>query len=458
MNKNERNNPSGYRRRTPAWFWPALISGLLAIVLFFLVMVLVPGLSDSFISGSIPGKDVASNQGTEPIVTRMQTTPTLTEPTESPTTTTAAEPMPTPEASESELEAVPTPEPTSSPTPEPTPEPTEPFQLIGSPATGYIKKAVERAKPAIVTIYVSMPERGDTPERAALFSGVVIDDKGRIVTPISNLSFALTYNGVFHESAVALAYLPDESEPFALEMIEYDRNTDVALLQLVEPPDSLTPISFATEPVLHLGDFLVALGGSEIGMTDLTLSVGYLTGNMRRTYFEDGLEMGMIQTSAFVTPIMSGAALLDTDGHLIGLINSNVAKDYSDIMGYALPVDILLDVVKRLENKEPPSLVRRVRLGVRVMDSDEYGKIAASRNYPDGLLIAEILPDGPAASSDMQTNDVIISIDGESVDSLERLNALLSKRQVGERAMITLYRTETRRYFTTTVYLRELRD
>ena len=451
MNTNDPRSPFGYqRRRTPAWFWPALISVVLAVILFFLVMVLVPGLADSFISGSTHSQYTGAHVETEPIVTRIQTTPSpQTEPSETPTDPPPSEPEPTTPVSEVEPVATPTPEPW---------ETTDPFSLIGSPATGYIRKAVERAKPAILTIYVSMPERGDTPERASLFSGVIFDRTGRVVTPISNLSFALTYNGMFHESAIVLAYLPDQSEPFNLEVIEYDRQADVALLQLVDPPDTLSPISFAREPDLRLGDLLVALGGSEVGMTDLTLSVGYLTGDMRRTYFEDGLEMGMLQTSAFVTPIMSGAALLDHDGRMIGLINSNVAKDYSDILGYALPVDVLLDVVERLENKDPPSLVRRVRLGVRVMDAEDYQKLALSRNYPEGLMIAEVLPEGPAASSDMQAHDVIISIDGESVDSLDRLNSLLNKRQVGERAMITLYRTETRRYLTTTVYLREMQD
>lgn len=437
-------------RRTPLWFWPAFISVLLALVMFFLVMILVPSIADSFISGTM--SETESPLPTDPIVTRSQETElaeTFGTETKSEATSTVDVPS----------EPVPTePEPTIRPTVMPTTPETEPFRLVGSPASAYLKKAVERAKSAIVTIYVSMPERGDTPERAALFSGVIIDSEGRVVTPLSNLSFALTYNGRFHESSVALAYIGQEQAPFTVEMIEYDRNTDVALLKIVDPPSSVIPIEFAKEPRLALGDLLIALGGTDIGMTDISVSIGYLTGELRRTYFEDGLEMGMIQTSAFIPPIMSGAALVDSDGRMVGLVNTNVAKDYSDILGYALPVDVLVDVIDKLENKAPPSLARRVRLGVRVMAESDYLDLQVSRNYPEGLLIAEVLPDGPAASADIQAHDVLISIDGESVSSLDRLNALLNKRQVGERAMITLYRTETRRYFTTAVYLREMQD
>ena len=211
----------------------------------------------------------------------------------------------------------------------------------------------------------------------------------------------------------------------------------------------------AEEPALLLGDFLIVLGGSDVDMTDLSLSVGYLTGLQRGTYFEDGMESGMIQTSAFVTPIMSGAALLDPNGRMVGLINSNVSRNYSDISGYALPVDVLRHVLDVLKAEEPPSLVRKVWLGIRAMDPAEYAVLVRERSYPEGLMVAEVLSDGPAASADIQRHDVIISIDGETVSSVDQLNRLLDKRLVGERVMITLYRTETRRYVNVFLYLRE---
>ena len=422
------------RRHAPAWFWPALISASLAVLAFFLVMVLIPGLSDSYISGSAQPA-VQTTRLTEPIVTRLETETTV--PVE---TTEVTVPQTKPPVTEPE----PVPTETSRDTQDPP----------GSAATLLIRRAISQAKPSVLTLYVSMPERGDSPARAVTFSGVVIDREGHFVTPTSNLSFALTFNGQFHDAAVAYAYVPFETNPFEIEIVAHEPNTDVALLRIVDAPP-MEPITMAEEPALLLGDFLIVLGGSDVDMTDLSLSVGYLTGLQRGTYFEDGMESGMIQTSAFVTPIMSGAALLDQNGRMVGLINSNVSRNYSDISGYALPVDVLRHVLDVLKAEEPPSLVRKVWLGIRAMDPAEYAVLVRERSYPEGLMVAEVLSDGPAASADIQRHDVIISIDGETVSSVDQLNRLLDKRLVGERVMITLYRTETRRYVNVFLYLRE---
>lgn len=435
------------KRRTPAWLWPALISMTLGLIAFLLVMILIPRLADSYISiNNTPRSGSDAEQ-----MTTSTTQPATSQEMTLLVTTAVEEPSPT---------VSPTPQPvetTTSPKPSPTPTPaeTKPVRIVGDGPTQRMYAAIKSARHAIVTFYLKVPARAGTADATLMFSGVVVSADGKVVTAGSNLYAALTYSDQLHADATVLAYLSSQSTPFQVELIAHDRNTDVMLLQLVDAPP-LRPIEMAPGANLMLGDPLLVLGGADIDMVDLSVSPGNLIGINRRTYFENGMETGMLRTSALVTPILSGAPLLDEDGYMVGLVNTNVSRSYSDMYSYALPVDVLIDVLDYLELRQTPPVERKVWLGITVFAADEYAEIAALRDYPEGLYVSEVLPDGPAASSSLHAQDVIITIDDEPVLSYDQLASLLAGRRVGDRVKVVFYRTTTQSYLTTYLYLREV--
>jgi S1-C subfamily serine protease len=488
--------PERQKRKRDAIFTPLVITILLAAAAFVLIMFVVPGFSDIYLmknhvtvgepvsvaDPSDPSMSASSAEKTAAKDVSPETVPALADvsglsalpPTTDHTVRTTEDQTSAAKQSESvstettEVTAKTT-EPTAAmtktsetrppvclvtvpPVREPTPTPVAP--AFPEAESWRIRSVIDAVAPSVVTFYVSLPARDGYSMQTAQFSGVIIDSNGTIATNGYNFQFALTYGGVFYEDAVVQVFLQDDDRTYSVDLIGRDPNTDIALFCLIDPPP-LKPVTIDPAPKLHVGDFVIACGGADLDLSGGGLSIGYITGMKRRSVFQDGAESGMIQTSAFITPLFSGAPLLNESGHMIGLINSNVQRNYSDILGYALPSGIFASVVEKIVEADDVPLTRTPWLGLVLMDEEEYAELARKRGFPAGLMVTEVEGDSAANTADVRRFDVVTSIDEQPVTTLAGLRALLEAREIGERIILTVYRTSTGRYHRLPLYLKE---
>jgi putative serine protease PepD len=256
---------------------------------------------------------------------------------------------------------------------------------------------------------------GPAQEGEATGSGFVMDDEGHIVT-----------NAHVVEGASSLSVRFADGDEVAATLVGVDPSTDLAVIDVDVPASDLTPLSFADESSVEVGDAVVAIG-SPFGL-ESTLTAGIVSALDRTIEAPNGYAIdGAIQTDAAINHGNSGGPLLDASGDVIG-VNAQIASESggNDGVGFAIGVDTVKKVVTALAAGEE---VDHAYLGVSLEDSDEGPRVAAVN---DG---------SPASAGGVRVGDVIVAIDGERISSSDELRAALEDREVGANATLTVERS-----------------
>ena len=294
--------------------------------------------------------------------------------------------------------------------------------------------------PGVVFITTATPESGvvDRESRSGTGSGVIIDREGHILTNEHVIAGA---------TEVSVRLSGDRSVP--ARVIGADVETDLAVLKIEAPGESLTVIQMSDSNQLTVGQKVLAIG-NPFGL-DRTLTTGVISGLQRPIHSRSGrLIEGAIQTDASINPGNSGGPLLDSQGRMIG-INSQILSPAGVFVGvgFAIPTSIIRHIVPQLMSG---GRVSRPRLGVGVQSVRELRE-QTRLPYTSGLLVIEVVPGSPAAQAglrglsrnhlgDIELGDVIIAIDGTTVNHQDDLTRILDSHQVGDEIEMRILRGE----------------
>ena len=252
-------------------------------------------------------------------------------------------------------------------------------------------------------------------------SGSVIDDQGHILT---------NYHVIEGAQKLSVRFAGDKTYP--AKYIGGDPDTDLAVIQVEAPRDSLTIVPLGDSDKLIVGQKVLAIG-NPFGL-DRTLTTGVISGLQRpiRARNDRPIE-GAIQTDASINPGNSGGPLLDSRGRMIG-INSQILSPSgaSAGVGFAVPINIAKRIVPELIKN---GVISRPKLGIGGRDVNTLGK---GLPVEDGVLILQILPGSPAAAAglrgttpredgDFNLGDIILGVDGEKVRNNDELYRILDR-------------------------------
>ncbi|MDD5723337.1 MAG: DegQ family serine endoprotease [Syntrophales bacterium] len=258
-----------------------------------------------------------------------------------------------------------------------------------------------------------------TPKHRGLGSGFIIDRSGYIVTN----------NHVIEGTDTIVVTLSDKKE-YKAKLIGRDPKTDLALLK-IEPSSDLKPLAMGDSNALSVGEWVVAIG-SPFGL-EQTVTAGIVSAKGR--VIGAGPYDDFIQTDASINPGNSGGPLINMKGEVIGINTAIVAGGQG--IGFAIPVNLAQGIVDQLKNNGE---VTRAWLGVGIQDLTEE-----LENYYDiknrtGVLVTEVYENSPADKGGIKVEDVIVAVDGTSVDSSRVLSGMIANLPVGKRTRITVLR------------------
>lgn len=239
--------------------------------------------------------------------------------------------------------------------------------------------------------------------QSALGSGVIMTKDGYI----------LTNNHVvagFDKIKVTMA----DERTFDAKLIGRDPKTDLAVIKI--DAKNITAIPVGNSDKAREGEWVLAIG-NPMGFSH-TITAGIISAkgrsNLRLAQYEN-----FIQTDAAINPGNSGGALVNLRGELVG-INTAIASrtgTYSGI-GFAIPANMAQSVMKSLISN---GKVIRGWLGITIQDLDENVAQAIGLKNRAGSLVSNILKDSPAAASKLQTGDVIIALNGNTIKDSDDL-------------------------------------
>lgn len=302
----------------------------------------------------------------------------------------------------------------------------------------------EAVRPATVTISVSAGQSSSTG------SGVIWDTEGTIVTNNHVVSDATNGGSIY----VTLY----DGRIYSASIVGTDSTTDLAVIRLDDPPDDLVAARFTTSSDLQVGQEVMAIG-SPLGLTD-TVTTGVISALDRpvtvttssdddsnpfsaMTQQQETVTTNAIQVDASLNPGNSGGPLFDSEGAVIG-INSSIASVSSTSsssagsigLGFAIPVDLVKNVVSQiLENGEAEHAV----LGVTVSSAT----VSVAGTTRVGAQIESVVSGGAADQAGLQEGDVVISIDGNTVESSSSLTGYVRRYNSGDQVVLEVVRNGT---------------
>lgn len=253
--------------------------------------------------------------------------------------------------------------------------------------------------------------RGPSPRprervQQGLGSGVIVDDEGIIIT-----------NNHVIEGADKIRVGLSDGRELEAEIKGADPASDIAVLQLKDPPQDLAAITVGDSDALRLGESVIAIG-NPFGLTG-TVTLGIISAkgraNMGIVDYED-----FIQTDAAINPGNSGGALINLRGELVGINTAIMTRSggYQGV-GLAIPSNMAQMVLTSLlETGE----VQRGWLGVAIQDlTPQLAEALGLKKGVQGVVISDVVEGSPALAEGLERGDVITHINDQPMRSAANL-------------------------------------
>jgi Do/DeqQ family serine protease len=299
---------------------------------------------------------------------------------------------------------------------------------------------VRKTAPAVVNVYAERmvqqrsPFSGDpfferffgqqmpgrTRKQMSLGSGVIVDPSG----------LAVTNNHVI-EGADEIKVAFADGREFPCKVLLKDKRVDLAVLK-IEEDDEFTTISVSDSDRLEVGDIVLAIGNPfGVGQTVTSGIVSALARN--------GVGISdfgfFIQTDAAINPGNSGGALIDMDGNLVGINTAIFSRSGgSNGIGFAIPANMVRAVVEAA--KRGDDRFRQPYIGATFSPVTSDMAEALGMEQARGAIVTDVVEGGPADKAGLQVGDIVLSLNGLSVQHPDALGYRLATAGIGKTAQL----------------------
>jgi S1-C subfamily serine protease len=266
--------------------------------------------------------------------------------------------------------------------------------------------------PSVVTV------RATTADGMVVGSGVAYRSDGHIIT-----------NDHLVAGSTAIDVLLADGATRPAKLIGSDPDTDLAVLSIAGAAIRVATLGSGRD--LRVGQLAVAVGASDGARWSPAVSAGVIAGVGRAVAIGDHWLYDLIATDATVVPRLSGGALVDRRGSVVGITTTMSASDQA----LAVPIDIATRVADELVRT---GKVGHAWIGLQGNDLDPE----TAREYgAPGILVHDVAKGGPADRSGIGPQDVVTAIGGEHVGTMTELLALLRRHTPGDRVPVTILRS-----------------
>ena len=261
----------------------------------------------------------------------------------------------------------------------------------------------------------SVPHQGEG-------SGFIVGPDGIILT-----------NAHVVDGAVDVTVKLNDRRELKAKVVGVDRPTDVAVLRV--EARGLPVARLGTSVPVRVGEWVLAIG-SPFGFEN-SATAGIVSAKARA--LPDEAYVPFIQTDVAVNPGNSGGPLFNLRGEVVG-INSQIYSQTGGYQGlsFAIPIDVALKVKDQILHS---GKVTRGRLGVSIQDMNQALAQSFGLKKPAGALVNTVEAGSPAQQAGVKDGDVILAVDGASVQSASDLPPMIASLKPGTAAVLEIWRS-----------------
>ena len=266
---------------------------------------------------------------------------------------------------------------------------------------------------------------GQSYEAPGSGSGVILTEDGYIATCAHVV-----------EGANSVKVTLNDDTTYDATVVGTDKKNDIAIIK-IEAKD-LVPAIVGDSTTLTVGSEVIAIG-NPLGELRGTATAGIISATIR-TIEVEGQAMTLVQTDAAISPGNSGGGLFDATGKLIGIVNAKVSDSRAEGLGFAIPVNSVMDEINDLLNYG--YVKGRPYLGVATQDVT-----LRSRDrmwyYSEGtrcVMVEKVVPGSAAEAAGIQSGDLILKLEDRQIASGDDLSNAIGAYKPGDSATLTLQR------------------
>jgi serine protease DegQ len=312
-----------------------------------------------------------------------------------------------------------------------------------APSPGSYRNAAAQAMPAVVNVLTSKAPRrkhpltrdpffkkffgdrdrdGEEDEQSSLGSGVIVSAEGYILT-----------NNHVVDAADEIQVVLADGRKAAAKVVGTDPETDLAVIKI--ELDKLPVIVLGHAEQAKVGDVVLAIG-NPFGVGQ-TVTMGIISALGRNNLHINNFE-NFIQTDAAINFGNSGGALIDTSGNLLGINSAIYSQTGGSVgIGFAIPVSTAKSVMEAIITS---GHVVRGWIGVESQEitpelADSFGLKRQS-----GAIIAGVVRNGPADKGGMKPGDILLQVEGKTVNDTNDMLNLIAQLPPGEKATMRVLR------------------
>jgi serine protease Do len=254
----------------------------------------------------------------------------------------------------------------------------------------------------------------------SLGSGFIIDPKGYVVT-----------NNHVVEGADKIKVILVGGKEYQATIKGRDPKTDLALIQIVNPPADLPFLKLGDSDAMQVGDWVLAVG-NPFGLGH-TVTQGIISAKGR--VIGAGPYDNFLQTDASINPGNSGGPLLNLKGEVVGINTAILASGQG--IGFATPSNIAQSIIPQLESK---GKVVRGMIGVQVQNVTPELAKSFGMSEAKGALVGQVNPDTPGAKAGIHRGDIIIEFNGHPIHEMNELPRMVAETAPGSKASLKVLR------------------
>ena len=295
-----------------------------------------------------------------------------------------------------------------------------------------ITDSVKKVSPSVVSITTTINQQdifsGQIVRSEAAGTGFIITSDGLIVT-----------NKHVVESGDSYKIITSDGKSYDAKVLSKDPFNDLAVLKV--DATGLPVVEIGSSADMKVGQWTIAIGNA-LGEFENTVTVGVISAKDRTIQTDTETLNSLLQTDAAINPGNSGGPLINLKGQVIGINTAVAAKNISEGIGFAIPIDLAKSAIDSVEKS---GKIVRPYLGVNYLSitKDVAKKYNLSVDY--GVLVARgngiaVLPGSPADKAGIVENDIILQINRERIDDKNPLALLIQKYHPGDEVEVQLLR------------------